>query len=123
MRCLCLRTRLLIDGASRDSQGAGAWPLRVTNAADGCSNRQPNPRAEPEQWDQRVDEQARKRLGMSGEEFERRLNAGEIDIDDSPAITRIAMMLLSTAQSSSLGERPERVPMQCVGCGFASRAP
>jgi hypothetical protein len=47
----------------------------------------------PEQWDQRVDEQARKRLGMSGEEFERRLNAGEIDIDDSPAITRIAMML------------------------------
>jgi hypothetical protein len=47
----------------------------------------------PEQWDQRVDEQARKRLGMSGEEFERRLNAGEIDIDDSLAITRIAMML------------------------------
>jgi hypothetical protein len=47
----------------------------------------------PEQWDQRVDEQARKRLGMSGEEFERRLNAGEIDVDDSPAITRIAMML------------------------------
>ena len=32
----------------------------------------------PEEWDQRVDEQARKRLGMSGEEFERRLNAGEI---------------------------------------------
>ena len=47
----------------------------------------------PEQWDQRVDEQARKRLGISGEEFERRLNAGEIDIDDSPAITRVAMML------------------------------
>jgi hypothetical protein len=30
---------------------------------------------------------------MSGEEFERRLYAGEIDIDDSPAITRITMML------------------------------
>lgn len=30
---------------------------------------------------------------MSGEEFERRLKAGEIDIDDSPAVTRIAMML------------------------------
>jgi hypothetical protein len=30
---------------------------------------------------------------MSAEEFERRLNAGEIDIDDSPAVTRIAMML------------------------------
>jgi hypothetical protein len=30
---------------------------------------------------------------MSGEEFERRLNAGEIDIDDSPGVTRVAMML------------------------------
>jgi hypothetical protein len=30
---------------------------------------------------------------MSGEEFERRLRAGEIDIDDSPAVTRLAMML------------------------------
>jgi hypothetical protein len=47
----------------------------------------------PEERDQRVDEQARKRLGMSGEEFERRLNAGEIDIDDSPDVTRVAMML------------------------------
>jgi hypothetical protein len=47
----------------------------------------------PEEWAQRVDEQARKYLGMSGEEFERRLRAGEIDIDDSPAVTRIAMML------------------------------
>lgn len=36
---------------------------------------------------------SRKYLGMSGEEFERRLKAGEIDIDDSPAVTRIAMML------------------------------
>ena len=47
----------------------------------------------PDEWAQRVDEQARKRLGMSGEEFERRLNAGEIDIDDSPDVTRVAMML------------------------------
>jgi hypothetical protein len=47
----------------------------------------------PKEWDQRVDEQARKRLGMSGEEFERRLNTGEIDIDDSPDVTRVAMML------------------------------
>jgi hypothetical protein len=47
----------------------------------------------PEEWDQRVDEQARKRLGMSGEEFERRFRAGEIDIDDSPDVTRVAMML------------------------------
>jgi hypothetical protein len=47
----------------------------------------------PEEWAQRVDENARKYLGMSGAEFERRLKAGEIDIDDSPAVTRIAMML------------------------------
>ena len=47
----------------------------------------------PEEWDRLVDEKARKYLGMSGAEFERRLNAGEIDIDDSPAVTRVAMML------------------------------
>jgi cell division protein FtsB len=34
-----------------------------------------------EEWAQLVDEKARQYLGMSGEEFERRLNAGEIDID------------------------------------------
>jgi hypothetical protein len=48
---------------------------------------------DPEQWEQLVDEQARKYLGISGEEFERRLNAGEIDIDDSPDVTRVAMLL------------------------------
>ncbi len=47
----------------------------------------------PEEWAQLVDEKARALLGMSGEEFERRLNSGEIDIDDSPEITRVAMML------------------------------
>lgn len=47
----------------------------------------------PEEWDQFVDEKARKYLGMSGAEFERRLNAGEIDIDDSTDVTRVAMML------------------------------
>lgn len=47
----------------------------------------------PEEWAQLVDEKARTLLGMSGEEFERRLNSGEIDIDDSPEVTRVAMML------------------------------
>lgn len=47
----------------------------------------------PEEWDRLVDEKARKLLGMSGEEFARRLNSGEIDIDDSPEVTRVAMML------------------------------
>jgi hypothetical protein len=30
---------------------------------------------------------------MGGAEFERRPNAGEIDIDESPAVTPVAMML------------------------------
>jgi len=47
----------------------------------------------PEESDQLVDEKARKYLGMSGEEFERRLKSGEIDIDDSPDVTRVAMLL------------------------------
>lgn len=47
----------------------------------------------PEEWAQLVDDKARALLGMSGEEFERRLNSGEIDIDDSPEVTRVAMML------------------------------
>ncbi len=46
---------------------------------------------------QRVDENARKYLGMSGAEFERRLKAGEIDIGDSPAVTRIAMISADNA--------------------------
>ena len=47
----------------------------------------------PEEWDELVDEKARAYLGMSRQEFERRLKSGGIDIDDSPAVTRIAMML------------------------------
>jgi hypothetical protein len=46
----------------------------------------------PEEWAQLVDDKARALLGMSGEEFERRLNSGEIDID-SPKVTRVAMTL------------------------------
>src|ERR1700686_4544144 len=68
----------------RSLQGAFAMATRTDNEIRELS---------PEEWDQRVDEQARKRLGMSGEEFERRLNAGEIDIDDSPDVTRVAMRL------------------------------
>ncbi len=40
-----------------------------------------------------VDKQARKYLGMSGEEFKRRWEAGEIDADDSPDVMRVAMLL------------------------------
>ncbi len=54
----------------------------------------------PDEWDQRVDERARELLGISRAEFERRLHTGEIDIDDSPAVTRIAMMLPTRAKST-----------------------
>jgi hypothetical protein len=40
-----------------------------------------------------VDEQARKYLGISGEEFARRWEAGEIDADDDPDVMRVAMLL------------------------------
>lgn len=65
-------------------QGAFAMATRIDNEIRELG---------PEEWDQLVDEKARKLLGMSGKEFERRLNSGEIDIDDSPEITVVAMML------------------------------
>jgi hypothetical protein len=40
-----------------------------------------------------VDEQARKYLGISGEEFRRRWEAGEVDADDDPDVMRVAMLL------------------------------
>jgi hypothetical protein len=39
-----------------------------------------------------VDEQARKYLGISGEEFIRRWEAGEIDADEDPDVMRVAML-------------------------------
>jgi hypothetical protein len=40
-----------------------------------------------------LDEQARKYLGISGEEFMRRWYAGEIEADDDPHVMRVAMLL------------------------------
>jgi hypothetical protein len=39
-----------------------------------------------------LDEQARKYLGISGVEFLRRWEAGEIDADDDPDVMRVAML-------------------------------
>jgi hypothetical protein len=39
-----------------------------------------------------LDEQARKYLGISGAEFLRRWEAGEIDADDDPDVMRVAML-------------------------------
>jgi hypothetical protein len=39
-----------------------------------------------------LDEQARKYLGISGVEFLRRWEAGEVDADDDPDVMRVAML-------------------------------
>ncbi len=39
-----------------------------------------------------LDEQARKYLGIGGEEFLRRWDAGEIDADANPDVMRVAML-------------------------------
>jgi hypothetical protein len=78
----------------------------VTNTSDGCRTDNQIRELSPERWDQLVDEKAREYLGMMGmsrQEFERRLKSGEIDIDDSLAVTRVAMMLpLAAPRNSSL---------------------
>jgi hypothetical protein len=50
-------------------------------------------------WDQLVDDKARQYFGISAQEFERRLDAGEIDIDDDPDVMRVAMLLRPRAES------------------------
>ena len=39
-----------------------------------------------------LDEQARKYLGVGGQEFLRRWDAGEIDVDADPDVMRVAML-------------------------------
>ena len=47
----------------------------------------------PEQGQQLLDDKARQYLGISGEEFRTRWEAGEIDADDEPDVMRVAMLL------------------------------
>jgi len=47
----------------------------------------------PEQGQQLLDDKARQYLGISGEEFRIRWEAGEIDADDEPDVMRVAMLL------------------------------
>jgi len=42
---------------------------------------------------QLLDQQARRFLGMSGEEFSKKWRSGELDPDADPAVMRIAMLL------------------------------
>lgn len=49
------------------------------------------------QWDQLADDKARQYFGISAQEFERRLDAGEIDIED-PDVMRVAMLLRPRAE-------------------------
>jgi hypothetical protein len=46
-----------------------------------------------EQGQQLLDDKARQYLGISGEEFRTRWEAGEIDADDEPDVMRVAMLL------------------------------
>jgi len=49
--------------------------------------------ATPEEGREIVDRAARRELGMSGKEFLRRWDAGEIEDPDRPEILRVAMLL------------------------------
>ena len=60
----------------------------VTEAAE-----EPRPRElTPEEGKRLFDERARRFLGMSGKEFVRRYNAGELDADDDNVL-RVALLL------------------------------
>lgn len=47
----------------------------------------------PDQGRQLLDDKARQYLGISGDEFRARWQAGEIDADDQPDVMRVAMLL------------------------------
>ncbi|HTU79488.1 MAG TPA: hypothetical protein VMF09_12090 [Solirubrobacteraceae bacterium] len=49
------------------------------------------------EWDRLADDKARQYFGISAQEFERRLDAGEIDIEDPDAM-RVAMVLRPRAE-------------------------
>lgn len=46
-----------------------------------------------EEGEQLLDEQARRYLGIPGEEFARRWAIGEIEADTAPEVMRVAMLL------------------------------
>ena len=46
-----------------------------------------------EEWEQLADDKTRQYLGISAAELRRRLDAGEIDIDDDPDVMQVAMLL------------------------------
>jgi hypothetical protein len=67
-------------------------PLRIlaTMATDpGTDVRQ----VSPTEGERLLDEQARRYLGMTADEFARRWAAGELDPDDHPDVMRVAMLL------------------------------
>jgi hypothetical protein len=49
------------------------------------------------EWDRLADDKARRYFGISAAEFERRLDAGEIDIEDRD-VMRVAMLLRPRAE-------------------------
>jgi hypothetical protein len=51
-----------------------------------------------EEWEQLADERARQYFGIDAAEFARRLESGEMGIDDDPDVMRVAMLLRPIAQ-------------------------
>lgn len=51
-----------------------------------------------EQWDELADDKARQYFGISAAEFARKLQSGELDIDDDPDVMRVAMLLRPVAE-------------------------
>ncbi len=49
------------------------------------------------EWNRLADDKARQYFGISAQELERRLDAGEIDIED-PDVMRVAMLLQPRAE-------------------------
>ena len=49
------------------------------------------------EWERLADDKARQYFGISAAEFERRLDAGEINIED-PDVMRVAMLLQPRAE-------------------------
>lgn len=47
----------------------------------------------PEQAKQLLDDKARQYLGLTGDEFRARWDAGELDPDADPSVMRVAMLL------------------------------
>lgn len=82
---------------SQPSRGRGRYPgLRMATKTKSLL---PQVRELSEkEWEQLADEKARQYFGIDAAEFARRLESGEMDIDDDPDVMRVAMLLRPIAE-------------------------